>query len=180
MPPDKTRTTKRLEEVIATYGADFDRWPEAEREAALSVLGRSAAAREQLKEAAQLDAVLDLLPPPPVSAQLEARILAAAPSTSIAAQEPSKKVIPLPSRRHFPRYLVAPLAAAAMAVLWLALSREPQIDQQSVRVSIDAEEPLLYAFADPDGFTALAETQGILPDDYLALANAFAVPVDDL
>ncbi len=177
MVSEVTMPLKQFQEMVDAHGADPAGWPPAQRKAAVRLVERSAAARAQLEAAAELDTMLDLVPPPAVSAELEAKILAAAPPAGSAR---SGKVIPRPSPPDFRRYAMVPLAAAAMALLWFAMPRDAHIETPGVEVAGDAEERLLYAFADPDGFAALVEPQAILPEDYLALAAAFEVPVDDL
>ena len=58
-------TVERLTELIAAYGADPARWPEAERDAALALIEESAIARGALAEARALDALLAQDPAPP-------------------------------------------------------------------------------------------------------------------
>ena len=70
-------TLRRFAELAAAYGADFDRWPDAERFAALALAGRSEEARALLADAHELDAALArVAPPPPPPAALGARIAA--------------------------------------------------------------------------------------------------------
>lgn len=67
----------RFAELAAAYGADFDRWPDAERFRALALAGGSEEARALLADAHELDAALDRLdPPPPPPAALAARVAA--------------------------------------------------------------------------------------------------------
>jgi hypothetical protein len=49
----------RLEQVVAAYGADPQRWPETERDAARALVERSAEARARVAEARRLDRALD-------------------------------------------------------------------------------------------------------------------------
>jgi hypothetical protein len=49
----------RLENLVAAYGGDPQRWPVAERGAALALVERSAEARERVAEARRLDRALD-------------------------------------------------------------------------------------------------------------------------
>ena len=69
----------RLQALIRAHGAASERWPEAEREAALTLLARSKAARRMMAEAAALDALLDTVPAPAPSSALVGRLIAAAP-----------------------------------------------------------------------------------------------------
>jgi len=108
----QTDALARLEHLLAAYGATPARWPTAERDAALRLLERSAAARALRDEAAELDRLLDAVPSDPPSAALARRVLAAAPTRRVA--------------RVWRRTLAAavPLAAAAAVALWLT-TREP-------------------------------------------------------
>jgi hypothetical protein len=85
-------TEQRLAEIIIAYGADADRWPDAERAAATELLGRSPDARTRLSEAAHLDLILDHLPVAETpSAGLVDRIMAARPRALPAASLPRSK-----------------------------------------------------------------------------------------
>lgn len=66
-------TPERLNEIIAAYGSEPSRWPEAEREAAQSVL--AAADIALLRDAAALDAALDAWGVAETSPDLAARIV---------------------------------------------------------------------------------------------------------
>jgi len=73
-------TQGRLLEIIAAYGADPRRWPEAERSEAEALLARSEPARAALAEARALDGLLDGLPalaPEIAASTLAARAIAA-------------------------------------------------------------------------------------------------------
>jgi len=71
-----TMTEERLRSLLAAYGGDPARWPLGEREAALSLLQTSAAARSAADEARALDAVLGGASAVVVPAELTARLLA--------------------------------------------------------------------------------------------------------
>jgi hypothetical protein len=75
----ETMAIERLEAIVAAYGADPARWPAAERDAAVSLLSRSEAARALIEHAAALDAALDAVPPLPPAPALRTTVLAAAP-----------------------------------------------------------------------------------------------------
>lgn len=72
--------TERLKAIIAAYGARLERWPEAERRAALAALEGSAAMRAQLAAEAGLDRLLDGVAAPLPTPALRAAILATAPA----------------------------------------------------------------------------------------------------
>lgn len=57
-------TQKRVAELIAAYGAAPDKWPEAERIAALALLQRAPDLQAELRQMAALDAALDRWPSP--------------------------------------------------------------------------------------------------------------------
>ena len=67
----------RFAELAGAYGADLERWPDAERFAALALAGRSGEARALLADAHEVDAALASLDlPPSPSAELRARVAA--------------------------------------------------------------------------------------------------------
>ena len=71
----------RFQALADAHGGDVTRWPEAERDAALSLLAdQPGMARSVLAAAHRLDMVLDALPAPAVSAALRERVLAGAPA----------------------------------------------------------------------------------------------------
>lgn len=70
---------ERLEVLAEAYGADLSRWPAHERAFAESLIAANPAARAVLEDAAALDALLDASPRVTPSADLTARVLAAAP-----------------------------------------------------------------------------------------------------
>lgn len=76
---DMNMTMGRVAALIDAYGASPERWPEAERQQALALLAQSAAARELLHQARELDLLLDAAPVAPPSRALEDRIMAARP-----------------------------------------------------------------------------------------------------
>lgn len=80
-PHGSGMTLARFAELAGAYGADFDRWPEPERFAALSLAGGSQEARALLADAHEVDSALARLVPPPLpSAALRDRIAALAPA----------------------------------------------------------------------------------------------------
>jgi len=68
----------RFAEILDAYGADPQRWPEAERSGAETLLAMSEEARALRDDAAALDMLLDLSAAPAPSPELMADILAAA------------------------------------------------------------------------------------------------------
>lgn len=71
----------RVKAIIAAYGADPACWPEAERAGALAALERSGETQDQLRGAAQLDALLGGAGQPQPSNMLKARLLEDASNT---------------------------------------------------------------------------------------------------
>ncbi|HWP66020.1 MAG TPA: hypothetical protein VNO26_08920, partial [Candidatus Limnocylindria bacterium] len=63
-------TLERLSLLLDVYGCRLDRWPPADRRAAVALLAVSPAARSRLAEAERLDALLDQVAPPVPSAGL--------------------------------------------------------------------------------------------------------------
>lgn len=70
-------TPRRLDELLAAYGADPRRWPDSERAGAQALLARSPDLAAQLESARRLDGALDVLNgdvPAAVAARVAARI----------------------------------------------------------------------------------------------------------
>ncbi len=81
---ERSITEQRFAELADSYGGDLQRWPAAERAAARQLLDSSPSAQRVLQHAAALDATLHALPaPPPPSARLRTRLLAAAPQPRV-------------------------------------------------------------------------------------------------
>jgi hypothetical protein len=151
---DRSRMTlARLGELLDAYGADPERWPYEEREAACALLARSAQAQRRQEASAQLDAVLNLAPSHAASPALLERILAAAPQPAsfetataeqlnVAANPPALRLASPPVGRRASRHFRAwhyvgaalPLAAAAALVLWLL--RQPAPVPERTRVTM--------------------------------------------
>jgi hypothetical protein len=142
-------TLARLGELLDAYGADPERWPLEEREAALALLAHSAQAQRRREASAQLDTVLNRAPVHAASPALVERILDAAPpeTTTVerlnaAAGPPALRLASPPVGRRARRRLrvwryagaALPLAAAAALVLWLL--REPTPTAQRTRVTM--------------------------------------------
>ncbi|MGD9868316.1 MAG: hypothetical protein AB7U38_10005 [Hyphomicrobiales bacterium] len=83
----------RLEHVLAVYGANSGRWPDAERASLRELCARDPQAKGLLDEASALDRLLDAAPAGNASAALQARIVAAA------AAESGARVVPIDSFR---------------------------------------------------------------------------------
>ena len=84
----------RCEQLIEAYGAAPQRWPMAEREAALAFLASSPNAADLLKAARALDGLLDAWTLEPAALTLKAKVAAAAD-----AQPASRGVLASPTSR---------------------------------------------------------------------------------
>jgi len=106
-------TIERFKELIATYGSDPRRWPEAERDDALDLLARTVSLQQEIGPATALDAALDAWAnPAPLS--LDAASLAA----RVSATPQRRPEIRRPRRFRWPAIAwpnAAGLAAAALA-----------------------------------------------------------------
>ncbi|MFN6981374.1 MAG: hypothetical protein ACK4NU_05540 [Brevundimonas sp.] len=131
----------RLHALAEAYGADLRRWPASERAFAESLIAADPSLKTVLAQAAALDALLDASPAPTPSADLTARLLAAAPKARV-------------RRFHLDRiafYLGAGWAAAACAgvVAGVGLTTHVTADEradavlyQSSLVGVDDTEVL--------------------------------------
>jgi hypothetical protein len=105
-------TPDRLEELVAAYGADPQRWPADERSAALALLERVPLLHVELDRMAGLDAVLDRWPSP--APRLDAESLTA----RITATRQARPEVLAKRRFRWPSLAwpnAAGLAAAALA-----------------------------------------------------------------
>lgn len=68
-------TFERFAQIVDAYGGEPERWPSAERDAALALLEREPRARALQASALQLDARLGEVFSPELSPQLRARVL---------------------------------------------------------------------------------------------------------
>ncbi|MFT5181587.1 MAG: hypothetical protein ACI8S3_001471 [Alphaproteobacteria bacterium] len=103
---------ERFNDLVASYGADPERWPVPLRGSATGCLVASEAARAAWREAADLDADLDSVPDLKMSPELVATVLAVAG----APEEENSAMLPGPLR------FVLPYAAAAAIALVIGLS----------------------------------------------------------
>jgi hypothetical protein len=69
-------STERFNDLVASYGADLERWPADRRGAAIHTLVASEAARAAWRDAADLDGDLDAVPGLKISPDLAARVMA--------------------------------------------------------------------------------------------------------
>lgn len=184
-------TLERLRQLIDTYGASPDRWPQGERAAALELLMRSAEARKWHDAAARLDRLFDLVPPVEPSPELKARVLAAASTArerlrdgvepvpqmgppAIAAA--SKKMRSLRKQVWVFGMAALPLAAAAILALWLMGPEPPSTEQSRQAIpergvyetSTETTGAVLLAYFDEP---SAGRDEEFLPVEYTALAE---------
>lgn len=72
-------TLERFSALCGAYGGDFERWPQAEREAGRALAQTAPEARDMLQAAQALDGALDKAGSAPASDELARRIAASAP-----------------------------------------------------------------------------------------------------
>ena len=136
----------RFRALLDAYGANPDRWPPEERDAARALLAQSPHAQRWRDASAQLDAILDLAPAGATASALVERILAAAPehqtAASATARPPAPRLVSAQATRRATRRARAwryagaalPLAAAAVLVLWLLTASPPTPERTTVTV----------------------------------------------
>jgi hypothetical protein len=129
---------KRLEQILAAYGAKSERWPEEERPLALALLARDVQAQQLLRDAHRLDGLLDSLPA--LESNLDAASLAARLSEHPQETDPAREMgnvralSKARSRWRLPIImpnLIGLAAAAAIAGFWVGWSH-PDTDNASV------------------------------------------------
>jgi len=146
--PRTTIDLERLRTLLDAYGGSPRAWPDAERDAALALLARSAAARRLQADALALDAVLDaaldVLPAAEPRVALEERIVSAAlaerrvaaagdaraetqrAAGDVRAIDTARAARTRAARRRLGLLAGAvPLAAAAALALWLRTEHTP-------------------------------------------------------
>ena len=122
-------SNQRVEAIIAAYGADPERWPEAERAGALARLERSGERRDQLQGEAELDALLGGLGRPQPSNMLKAKLLEDASVAVVQGASHKSRVAPSASPGWLGRFAdmvfetvsLKPLALGGLMVPVLAL-----------------------------------------------------------
>ena len=101
-----TVTLDRLRALLDAYGAAPERWPEPERDAARRLCAESTAAAAMLRQAAELDRLLDAASIQPPSPALERLVVSGAPR-------------PRSSVRRRVLVVTLPVAIAASIAIWL-------------------------------------------------------------
>lgn len=127
-------TLERLATLLDAYGAHPERWPTAERDAALALLDRSPEARRLRDQAGALDALLDRAPGATPSPDLGRRVLAGAPRPAVVRRRPARSVR---------AGAAVALAAAASLVVWLGTrtATTPSLDPAAVAQLGDYDVP---------------------------------------
>ena len=127
---------ERVEQILAAYGVRPERWPKQEREAVLAAMEASAEVRARMEQHRALDHLLDEVATLEPSAELQRRIIAAAPTRkrSWASSIDSWAESLWPARRS---WLLggALAAAAALGVATGLLVPETDLDQGETDVA---------------------------------------------
>lgn len=176
----QTLDRARFDVLLDAYGADPERWPEAERAAAMALLQRDPEARALRAQAARLDGLLALAEPVEPSPALVARILAAAPAPADAKRRPLSFLRPRPARVWRYAAALAPLAAAAAVALWVVRTPEPTVQMSAVSLgelgTYEVPGDELLGIADVDLFNT--DPWSDCPDSLLGCPDTEAVEDD--
>jgi hypothetical protein len=132
----------RFGEILDAYGADPDRWPADEREAALGLMREDPAARALSERAERLDRALASLDDAEPSRDLVARVLAAVPSTARAMAPRRSPSFARGGGRRAMRYAAAalPMAAAAALALWIIRAPEREVPMAEALAALGTYE----------------------------------------
>lgn len=134
---------ERFKSLIEAYGANPDRWPQPERDAALKFAQSSPQAQRALDEAALFDRMLDAADTAPVTRDLEARILAKFPERKAALRTAWLDAL-IPARA----WAQAAVLAASLGLGLLAGAALPGIIGLG---DAPLADPALIAFSDVGG-----------------------------
>lgn len=116
-------TPERFTALLDAYGGDANRWPEAERAAALAYLEHTPAAHAERDAALKLDALINRYPAPAPVIDV-ARLVARA--TAEAQEKPTAKILPFRSRATVKVWARgAALAAAGLAGFVIGFADQP-------------------------------------------------------
>lgn len=123
-------TLKRFKILVASYGTEISRWPEAERDAGLDLLKEDPAASEVFKAATSLDSYLTAMPKPAKADDTYLKRLATIPFASRSLGEGAPTTFGEFMRGFFPARRMVPqglgLAVLALLGIWLGFSVNPQ------------------------------------------------------
>ena len=146
-------SNQRVEAIIAAYGGDPERWPEAERAGALELLERSGERQDRLQGEAELDALLGGPGRPQPTNMLKAKLLEDASIAVVQGSSHKSRVAPPASPGWFGRLAdmvfesvsLEPLALGGLMVPVLALGI--WLGASLTSESLD-DEDLLAAFGE--------------------------------
>jgi hypothetical protein len=114
-------TAERFIALVAAWGADARRWPEAERAAARAfVAAAPEAARAAMAGADAIDALLQLSPAPHPSAALRDRVIASAASAGLKARREGRRWLDRLTLALGAGWLAAACAGVAAGVMMTA------------------------------------------------------------
>lgn len=133
-------TEKRFKEIVASYGAEQKRWPEAERESASAFAKHNANAQTIINNAAQTDALLSLMPnPQPADKAFVTRLAAMGPASArqtISLSDILGDILSINLQGFMPR--AVGLASVCALGIMLGLSNVARYDDNVIKV--DASE----------------------------------------
>src|SRR5262249_23203027 len=156
MTPERM-TPERFATIVDAYGADPERWPNAERASALALLERSHEGGTLRAAAGALDALLDPAPAAVPDPGLERRVLARAPSGGVTPLRPKRRLVPVAA---------VALAAAASLAVWMVRrpAPAPALDP-SIVVELGEYETPTDALASSSDFDATGDVPVFGCDD---------------
>ena len=142
--------TDRLQAVLAAYGADAARWPEADRGLASLLMTADAALSAPLEDARSLDAVLAQASHPAAPVAAAERLIASIADVpgKVVTFAPREQELMQARRAALPRRLAVPMALAASLALGLYLGASGRSDW--LTAPLLAEEPQEYLTAELD------------------------------
>ena len=118
-------TLKRFKSLIGAYGTEVSRWPEAERDNALTFLKENPKAAEVFQAASPLDAVLGAMPKPAGADEAYLKRLGTIPFASRSLGEANPTTFGEFMKGFFPakRYVPQGVGLAAVGILgiWMGL-----------------------------------------------------------
>lgn len=130
---------ERLEQMVAAYGADPAHWPEAERESAERLMAHSAAGRDLLAQAKELDIALSRVASDVPDAAM-ARLMAATAFPPPRVSSPSSSLLDRLSyvaSAFWPRATV--LASMAALGIVVGLSTEPAFSDSDAGIIVSGD-----------------------------------------
>lgn len=146
---ERSITERRFAQLLASYGADPERWPNAERDAALTFLAQDVRARSMVNEAMQLDHWLQSAEAQrPVFAGLETQLLRRALPPKVLSVTDRLLSWLLPSSDLPLRQLWRPVAVACLPlVIGLLVGLQVELAPEVYATSVE-EELYLISLSD--------------------------------